>query len=271
MKLREKAKKIVLSKAFSTFILVVVLINSIVLGLQTSPAINEATGNLFIVVDKICLYIFILEAIFKIAVLRRKYFLRGWNWFDFIIVLGSVLADFVYLSSFRVLRVIRVFRALKFISGIKHLQIIVTAIGHSLPSIMWTTFLMSLIYYIFSVMGTMLFAEHFPDWFGSIPKTMYTLFQVMTLDGWSMEIVRPVMEEYPYAWLYFIPFVIISAFIILNIVVGIVVNSISKVTVKLDSSKKKNETDEQKIYNQIKNMRKLLDNLELELSKMKHE
>ena len=120
-------------------------------------------------------------------------------------------------------------------------------------------------------MGTMLFAEHFPDWFGSIPKTMYTLFQVMTLDGWSMEIVRPVMEEYPYAWLYFIPFVIISAFIILNIVVGIVVNSISKVTVKLDSSKKKNETDEQKIYNQIKNMRKLLDNLELELSKMKHE
>jgi voltage-gated sodium channel len=269
--MKEKVEKIVRSKQFSTFILVIVLINSIALGLQTSHAVNEATGNLFFVVDKICLYIFILETILKIAVFRLGYFSRGWNWFDFIIVLGSVIADFVYLSSFRMLRVIRVFRALKFISGIKHLQIIVTAIGHSLPSIMWTTFLMSLIYYIFSVMGTMLFSEHFPDWFGSIPKTMYTLFQVMTLDGWSMDIVRPVMEQYPYAWLYFIPFVVISAFIILNIVVGIVVNSISEVTVKLDSVKRKKMNDEQRIQKQIKIMRKLLDNLEQDLKKMKEE
>ena len=258
-------EKIVRSRQFSGFILLIVLVNSIALGLQTSPAVVEATGDLFFIVDKVCLYIFVLEAILKISVFRLSYFSRGWNWFDFIIVFCSLIADFEVLSSFRVLRIIRVFRALKFISGIRHLQIIVTAIGHSLPSIGWTSLLMSLIYYIFSVMGTMLFAEAFPQWFGSIPKTMYTLFQVMTLDGWSMDMARPIMEQFPFAWLYFVPFVVISAFIVLNIVVGIVVNSISEVSMELSAMKRPEGDRDRKVAEEIDKMRKILDNLERSL------
>ena len=225
-------EKIVKSKFFSSFILAVVLVNSIALGLLTSPVVIEKTGRLFTVIDKVCLYIFVVETVLKLIVYKKEYFSRGWNWFDFIIVFCSIIANFEVLSSFRVLRIVRVFRALKFISGIRRLQIIVSAVGHSLPSIGWTSLLMLLVYYVFSVVGTMLFAERFPEWFGSIPKTMYSLFQVMTLDAWSMEMCRPMMETYPFAWIYFIPFVVISAFIILNIVVGIVVNSINEVTVE---------------------------------------
>lgn len=259
----QKLEKFVRSGFFSRFILFSVLVNSIALGLQTSPAVIETTGDLFFVIDKICLYIFVLEAFLKLAVFRFSYFSRGWNWFDFIIVFCSIIADFEVLSSFRALRIVRVFRALKFISNIRKLQIIVTAIGHSLPSIGWTTLLMTLIYYIFSVIGTMLFAESFPDWFGSIPKTMYSLFQIMTLDGWSMDMCRPIMEKHPFAWCFFIPFIIVSAFIILNIVVGIVVNSISEVSsqiaIKQDKMSKENTIKE------IEEIRKHLSQLEKSL------
>ena len=260
-------EKFVKSKFFSGFILFSVLVNSIALGLMTSPAVIDATGDLFFIIDKVCLYIFVLEAILKLIVFRLGYFSRGWNWFDFIIVFCSIIADFEVLSSFRALRIVRVFRALKFISNIKKLQIIVSAIGHSLPSIAWTSLLMTLIYYIFSVVGTMLFAEAFPDWFGSIPRTMYTLFQIMTLDGWSMDMCRPIMETYPYAWIYFVPFVTISAFIVLNIVVGIVVNSISEVSSQMSSSKQGDPTKEE-IINEIQEVRKHLSKLEKSLKNL---
>ena len=130
-----------------------------------------------------------------------------------------------------------------------------TAIGHSLPSIAWTSLLMILVYYVFSVVGTMLFAEVFPDWFGSIPKTMYTLFQIMTLEGWSIiGLVLLILNlsgvlsdpEFP-TWVFFIPFVVMSAFIVLNIVVGIVVNSISEVTTELDSIRQRKKNEKQQI------------------------
>ncbi len=225
-------EKIVKSSVFNTFILTIVIVNSIVLGLQTSPSIVAAVGDVLNWVDKACLWIFVVEAVMKIAALRLKYFKSGWNWFDFLIVLASICSDFSALSSMRSLRIIRVFRALKFISGVRSLQIIVSAIGHSIPSMSWTSVLMLLLYYIFAVIGTMLFGEAFPEWFGSIGKSMYSLFQIMTLESWSMGIARPVIAVFPMAWIYFVPFVIIASFIILNIVVGIVVNSISVMSEK---------------------------------------
>lgn len=237
--MKHRLAQIISSQAFSNFILLVVLINSIVLGLLTSPSIVAFCGPILYTIDKICLYIFIAEAVLKISVLRVEYFKSGWNIFDFLIVLSSVVSSFPALSSFRILRIIRVFRALKFISGVKHLQTIVLAIGKSIPSISWTALLIALVYYIYAIIGTLLFGENFPDWFGSINRSMYSLFQVMTLESWSMGISRPVMNIFPYAWIYFISFVIVSSFVMLNFIVGIVVNSICEVSAQRENGEKK--------------------------------
>lgn len=128
---------------------------------------------------------------------------------------------------------------------------------------------MLLIYYIFAVVGTMLFSDAFPNMFGSIGKTMYLLFQIMTLDSWSMDICRPIMQTHPYAWVYFIPFVIISSFVILNIVVGIVVNSISDVTNSRKASKIKD--DDSAIEDEIHEVKAHLNTLEALLKKRQRE
>lgn len=232
----EKLRKFVESKAFQNTILIVIIINSIILGLQTFPAVNRSIGYLLGILDSLCLGIFIIEMLLKmIAYKFIGYFKSAWNWFDFIIIVTSVLSGLAVLSSIRILRVFRIFRSLKglrgfkMISSLKPLQVIIGAIGRSIPGISWTALLLIIIYYIFAIIGVTQFGQAFPDWFGDIPKAMYTLFQVMTLESWSMGISRPVMEVFNYAWAYFVPFVLISAFVMMNVVVGIVVNAISEV------------------------------------------
>ncbi|MBP5604082.1 MAG: ion transporter [Ruminiclostridium sp.] len=232
----KKLQEFVESSVFQNTILVVIIINSIVLGLQTSPAITASIGGVLEIVDTICLSIFVAEMLLKMVAYKFiGYFKSAWNWFDFIIIATSVLSGLAVLSSIRILRVFRVFRSLKglrgfkMITSLKPLQVIIAAIGKSIPGISWTGLLLLIIYYIFSIIGVTQFGEAFPDWFGDIPKAMYTLFQVMTLESWSMGISRPVMEAFSYAWAYFVPFVLISSFVMMNVVVGIVVNAISEV------------------------------------------
>lgn len=233
----EKLKKFVEGNAFQTTILVVIVINSIVLGLQTYPMIANSTfGDVLNIIDMVCLGIFIVEMLLKMVAYKfLGYFRSAWNWFDFIIIITSVLSGLAVLSAARILRVFRVFRSLKslrgfkMISSLKPLRIIIGAIGRSLPGISWTALLLLIIYYIFSIIGVTQFGESFPDWFGDIPKAFYTLFQVMTLESWSMGISRPIMDVFSYAWAYFVPFVLISSFVMMNVVVGIVVNAISEV------------------------------------------
>ncbi len=125
-----------------------------------------------------------------------------------------------------------------------------------------------LIYYIFALIGVNLFGEAFPDWFGNIGKAMYTLFQVMTLESWSMGISRPVMEVYSFAWAYFVPFVLLSSFIVMNVVVGIVVNAISEVTA--DNAKeeaKANPVSNNELVDEIHSLKDQLDRLEKQLAK----
>lgn len=271
----DKLKKIVDGRFFQNFILVVIIINSVVLGLQTVPAMNEgALGQAMAVIDMVCLAIFIVEMVLKmIAYKFFGYFKSGWNWFDFIIILSSVLSGLTVLSSMRILRVFRVFRSLKslrgfkMVSSLKQLQVIIGAIGKSIPGISWTALLLLIIYYIFSIIGVTQFGEAFPEWFGTIPRAMYTLFQVMTLESWSMGISRPVMEAYSYAWAYFVPFVLISSFVMMNVVVGIVVNAISEVT-EVNDGDKKDESVDGDIKSEIAALREHLSSLEEMLSKI---
>jgi len=238
----KKVRSLVDSVAFQNAILIVIAINSIIMGLQTSKTIVAKTGSLLDILDYVCLAIFIVELLLKLIAYGGKFFTDPWNWFDVIIIICSLASGLAFLKVLRVFRIFRVFKTLKALRGLKamrlvsrldKLRMIIGAIGKSVPGISWTAVLLLLIYYIFGLMGVTLFGEAFPDWFGNLGRSIYTLFQVMTLESWSMGISRPVMEVFGWAWVYFVPFVLISSFVVMNVVVGIVVNSISEVQAQL--------------------------------------
>lgn len=275
----KKVREFVEKTWFQNFILGVILFNSIIMGMQTSKTLEANIGNILTILDYICLGIFIVELLLKFMAYGIKFFASGWNIFDLIIVVISLISGLAFLSVLRTFRVFRVFRSLKalkslkgmrslrMVSGFKHLRIIVEAIGKSIPGIFWSGILMLLIYYMFSLMGTTLFGDAFPDWFGDMGKSMYTLFQVMTLESWSMGISRPVMEVYGWAWIYFVPFVLIASFLIMNVVVGIVVNSISEVSAldvkeEIQESAAEGKDERAQLKEEIRLLREQLDKIE---------
>lgn len=234
-----RVKKFVESNLFQNFILAIIVLNAAIMGVMTAQNLPVVVRQILTILDTACLCIFIVELLMKLVVYRFHFFQSGWNLFDLVIVLLSLFSEFSFFSVFRIFRIFRVlrslkalksFRAFRLVSDLRNLRIIVEAVGRSIPGIFWSGMLLLLVYYIFSIMGTTLFGTQFPAWFGSIGKSLYTLFQVMTLESWSMGISRPVMEIFPWAWLYFVPFVLCTSFLIMNVVVGIVVNVISEVS-----------------------------------------
>ena len=207
------------------FLITVILINAVTLGLETSPFVMERAGALVLAIDRICLTIFVAELAARLYALGLRFFRSGWNVFDFVIVGISLLPA---TGGFSVLRALRVLRVLRVISVTPSLRRVVDGLGRALPGMGSVFLLIAIIYYIAAVMATKLFGASFPQWFGSLDATAFTLFQIMTLEGWSGEIVRPIMDVYPFAWAFFVPFILITTFAVLNLIVGLIVNSMQE-------------------------------------------
>ena len=203
-------------------IMVVIIFNAIILGLETSDKVMAVAGDLILTLDRFCLIVFIVEILAKLFAHRLKFFKSGWNVFDFVIV-GIALVPAA--QSLSVLRALRILRVLRLISATPSLRRVVEGFLTALPGMGSVFMLMSLIFYIGAVMATKLFGDAFPQWFGSLGGSAYSLFQIMTLESWSMGIVRPVMEEFPYAWAFFVPFIMVTTFAVVNLLVGLIVNS----------------------------------------------
>jgi voltage-gated sodium channel len=170
---------------------------------------------------------------------------------------------------FSILRALRILRVLRLVTNLPRLRVIVETIIRSLPNIGWISCLMLINFYIFAVLVTTIFGTDFPEWFGSIGSSMYTMFQITTMDSWSSGIVRPLMEQYPYAYLLFIPFVLISTFIILNTFIGVIVSTVSEVAAKhneLDMTKDSSKTQELNLAEELASIHKKLDNIEKRLA-----
>jgi voltage-gated sodium channel len=206
----------------SNFIIGVIIFNAVILGLETSAPVMAAYGPLIIFLDTLCLAIFIVEIALKLVAHGFRFFRSGWNLFDFVIVGIALLPGGQGLSVLRALRILRVLRV---VSAVPSLRRVVEGLLTALPGMGSVFLLMSIIFYIGAVMATKLFSAAFPDWFGTIGLSLYTLFQIMTLESWSMGVVRPVMEVFPYAWLFFVPFIMVTTFAVVNLIVGLVVNS----------------------------------------------
>ncbi len=206
----------------SNVIIGVIIFNAILLGMETSPAIMAQAGGLILTLDKVCLGIFVVEIILKLVAHGHRFFRSGWNIFDFVIVGVALVPNAQGLS---VLRAMRILRVLRVISVAPRLRRVVEGFVIALPGMGSVFLLMAIIFYIGAVMATKLFSASFPDWFGSLGQSAYTLFQIMTLESWSMGIVRPVMDVYPFAWAFFVPFIMVTTFAVVNLLVGLIVNS----------------------------------------------
>ncbi|GHG82835.1 ion transporter [Pseudodonghicola xiamenensis] len=208
--------------AFGRFITGVILVNAVLLGMETSDQIMAQAGDLIVLLDWICLTIFVVEIALKITARGWRFFTQGWNLFDFTIVGISLVPGAQGLSVLRALRILRVLRV---ISVAPRLRRVVEGFITALPGMGSVFLLMGIIFYIGAVISTQLFAASFPDWFGTLGRSAYTLFQVMTLESWSMGIVRPVMDVHPQAWIFFVPFIVVTTFAVVNLLVGLIVNS----------------------------------------------
>jgi len=260
MQLHNLLKNFIESRFINIFITLVILINAITLGLETSEELVSKIGNMLIYVDKIALSIFVIELLIKLFVYRLSFFKSGWNVFDFIIVTIALIPTSGPLS---ILRAFRIFRALRLLSMVPSMKKVIQAMFYAIPGIASVGTIIVLIFYISAVLVTNFFGNKFEDWFGSIGESMYSLFQIMTLESWSMGIVRPVMEEYPYAWAFFVPFILVTTFAVLNLFIGIIVDAMQHQTNEDENKSNKNsklnlEKKILSIENEIKEIKEIL-------------
>lgn len=219
---RERLRKLLERQIVRNTILVLVIINAALLGLSTSEWVMGRFSTLVYVLDRAILAIFVLEILAKLYAYGRAFFKDAWNLFDLFVVSLGLLPQTTSLSALRALRVIR---ALRILSAVPQMRAVVQALFDALPGMGAVSIMLVIVFYVFAVMATIMFGEAFEPWFGTVGESFYSLFQIMTLESWSMGIVRPVMEVYPYAWAFFVPFIAMTAFSVLNLFIGLLVNT----------------------------------------------
>jgi voltage-gated sodium channel len=215
------------SPKIQNLIMLLIVINAIILGLETVPEAMAAYGGILLGVDHFILGVFVIEILLRIYAHRMAFFRDPWSLFDFAVVAIALVPASGPLAVLRALRILRVLRLLTLVPSMRR---VVGALLGSIPGLSSIALVLLLIYYVFAVIATKLFGEHFPQWFGSIGESLYSLFQIMTLESWSMGIVRPVMIEHPYAWIFFIIFILIATFTMLNLFIAIIVNAMQTFT-----------------------------------------
>lgn len=207
-------------------VMAIILLNAVTIGVETMVSHDSRAHQALSLLDHMALGVFLVEIALKlIAVGPLRFFRSGWNTFDFLVVAVALVPGAGPLSVLRTLRIMRLLRVIKFMPGLRR---VVEALLRSLPGISAIALLMGLIFYVAAVMATTMFGPAFPEWFGSIGRSLYSLFQIMTLESWSMGIVRPIMEHNPWAWAFFVPFILVSAFTMLNLFVAVIVDTMGQ-------------------------------------------
>ena len=217
-------KNIIESSLFTKFITYLIILNGITMGFETSKEFSANYGVYTTIFNQVVISIFTIEIVLRIYVHRLSFFKDPWSIFDFTIVAVSLVPAS---AGFEILRVLRVLRLFRLVTVVPQMRKIVSALISVIPGMLSVIALMTLFFYIFAIMSTQLFGEKFPEWFGTLGESFYTLFQIMTLESWSMGIVRPVMDVYPYAWVFFVPFILVATFVMINLVVAIIVDAMA--------------------------------------------
>jgi voltage-gated sodium channel len=212
------------SKVFFRVVITLILINAVILGLETYPAIMAQYGTQLLLLDRLIIWLFVIELALRFAAYGIRFFRDPWNLFDCAVV---AIAFLPANQAFAVLRAARVLRVLRLISVFPRLRRVVEGLIGAIPGIGSIGAILILVFYIFAVMATKLFGATHPEWFGTLHHSFFSLFQVMTLEGWP-DIVRSVKETHPYAWLFFIPYILIATFTVLNLFIAVIVDAMQR-------------------------------------------
>jgi len=256
----DKIGSITGSALFLRVVITLIVLNAIIVGLDTYPQIHAAYGKSLNLADRIILYVFSLELVLRFLGSNPPiaFFRSGWNLFDLIIVGVSFLPSSEF---FTVARLFRILRALRTVSVLPDLQKLVTALLRSLPALGHILILLALLMYVYAAIGTSLFGEIAPKYFGTLHQSVLTLFSVITLEGW-IAVMDEVLPHMPAAWIYFVTFILFATFVAMNFFVGVIVNNLqavemeerddiaeirkalARVEAKLQSSQDANPSDE---------------------------
>jgi voltage-gated sodium channel len=213
--------------AIQNFVIAVIVVNAAILGMETDAQLMAAHGTWLKLADKICLSVFIFELVIKLVAYRGLFWRNSWNLFDFVVVAIALVPN---AGPWAVLRSMRVLRVLRLLTVVPQLRKVVAAFLHSIPGLSGVIAIMAIFFFTAGVLATNLFGPTFPQWFGSLGASLYSLFQIMTLESWSMGIVRPLMEVHGWAWAFFVPFIVIATFTILNLFIGIIVSTMQELS-----------------------------------------
>ncbi len=227
---QDKVKDFVERSWFQRAIVILIIINSVLIGLETSPSYMESYGFYIDQIDRIILIVFVAEILLKLYAYGFGFFKSAWNIFDTTVILISVIPSIG--AAFTVLRALRILRTLRLLKNIPKLKLIIESLLHAIPSIGWIAVLLLIIFYIFAVIGNNLFSATHPEYFGSLIDTVFTLFQIMTLESWASNIARPIISQTPLAAIFFVVFILIATYTTLNIFIAIVVNTMNELHLK---------------------------------------
>jgi len=235
-----KLRAIVEDPRTDRVIMTLIIINAITLGLQTSKTMMSAFGPILELFDDLIVWVFVVEVTSRIIVHRWAFFKDPWSIFDFIVVAISIVPAS---QTFSVLRALRILRVLRLITVVPSLKAVVGGLLAALPGMGSIVLLIMLLYYVFAVIAVKLYGSAFPELFGTLGKSFFTLFTVMTLEGWVDGVVKPIMEKFPRAWIFFVTFIIVTTFMVLNLFIGVVVNAMQKEHAKAEALELEHERE----------------------------
>ena len=230
--LRERFERLHQNKFFELTVIFIIVMSALLIGARTYDEVSRFDQVMYVLDWGVTLF-FLVEILIRMASEKRflDFFRKGWNVFDFTIVVASLIpiddSEMVLLA-----RLLRVFRVLRLVSMIPELRILMTSLLRAIPRMGYVVLLMFIIFYIYGAIGSFLYEGVDEDRWGNIAIAMLTLFQVATFESWAEEILYPVMEHHPYAWIYFLTFIFLNAFIFLNMMIGIVLQVMEQETQK---------------------------------------
>ena len=261
-----QCQRLVDSKYFEPIIIAIIVANSLLLGMETSKTLEERFGDQMRLGNQVALSIFIVEAIIKMVALAprsHRYFKDGWNVFDFVVIVAALIPA---TGQFAVIaRLARLLRALRLISAVKELRLIITALLRSIPSVGHVMMLMGIIVYIYAIMGYHFFHVDDPQNWGSLGRSCLTLFNIITLEGWT-EVMAVAMEINGYAWIYFVSFVVVGTFVVINLLIAIIINNLDEA--KLERLRELEEpVTAEELLREIRTTRESLSRLEARIGR----
>ena len=248
---------------FIRFITTLIIINAFTLGLETNASVMEKYGTLFHIFDQLVVAIFTIEIVLKLYAYRLPFFKVGWNVFDFLIVAISVMP---HSGGLAILRSLRILRLLRLITLVPQMRSVIGALFHAIPGMASVIGILFVIVYVFSVLGSQFFGNNDSEllqfYFGDVTNSMYTMFQLMTLDDWT-DVANETMSYYPWSWLYFIPFIIITSFAVLNLFIGVIVDALNIV------KEKDLKAEEADLMGEIRHLSAKIDSLQSDIRQLK--